>query len=148
MKKFDYKILSNPRIFEQNTVQPHTAMRTDKPYCFEGENPTAVLLNGKWKFKYSEKQNDFEGFEVDPDVKTNWQSNQTINRVTEDDYYYSLAKYKGLSADSVRTLDQDASILGSIINWIIDQIPGIDLNSLAREVKNTPKSDTLIEVKA
>ena len=47
MKKFDLKVLSNPRIFEQNTLEPHTNLRTDKPYCFEGENPTAVYLNGK-----------------------------------------------------------------------------------------------------
>lgn len=63
MKKFDMKILSNPRAFEQNTIQPHTNLRTDKSYCFEGENPTAVFLNGKWKFKYSERQDSFEGFE-------------------------------------------------------------------------------------
>lgn len=63
MKKFDYKVLSNPRIFEQNTIEPHTNLRTDKEYCFEGDVPTAVLLNGKWKFKFSDRQYDFQGFE-------------------------------------------------------------------------------------
>lgn len=63
MKTFDLKVLKDPKIFEQNTIEPLTNLRTDKPYCFEGENPTAKLLNDKWKFNYSEKQNDFEGFE-------------------------------------------------------------------------------------
>lgn len=139
-------------------LSPEVKTNTEQPYKFDDNSydypkesnsyPTKPEYGFKYEVTKDKANNDFEGFEVDPDVKTNWQSNQTINRVTEDDYYYSLAKYKGLSADSVRTLDQDASILGSIINWIIDQIPGIDLNSLAREVKNTPKSDTLIEVKA
>ena len=62
MKKFDLKILEKPTVIEQNTVEPHTNLRTDKAYCFEGENPTAVYLNGNWKFNYSENQNDFEGF--------------------------------------------------------------------------------------
>ena len=139
-------------------LSPEVKTNTEQPYKFDDNSydypkesnsyPTKPEYGFKYEVTKDKANNDFEGFEVDPDVKTNWQSNQTINRVTEDDYYYSLAKYKGLSADSVRTLDQDASILGSIINWITDQIPGIDLNSLAREVKNTPKSDTLIEVKA
>lgn len=113
--------------------------------------PTKPEYGFKYEVTKDKYNNDFEGFEVDPDKKTNWQSNSTVNTLLyliEDDYYYTLAKYKGLSADSVRTLGQDASILGSVINDIINRIPGIDLNSLAREVKNTPKSDTLIKVEA
>lgn len=72
MKTFDLKVLKNPRIFEQNTIEPHTNLRTDKEYCFEGENPTAVLLNGKWKFKYSEKQDDFKGFEQNNYDVSDW----------------------------------------------------------------------------
>lgn len=72
MKKFDLKVLSKPTIFEQNTIEPHTNLRTDKEYCFEGENPTAIYLNGNWKFKYFEKQNDFEGFENEKYDVTDW----------------------------------------------------------------------------
>ncbi len=72
MKNFDMKILANPRIFEQNTVEPHTNLRSDKPYCFEGENPTAVYLNGNWKFNYSERQDDFKGFESPEFDVSNW----------------------------------------------------------------------------
>ncbi len=74
MKKFDLKILKNPEIFEQNTLEPHTNLRTDKPYCFEGKNPVAYSLNGDWKFNYSENQNDFEGFEKEDYDISDWQS--------------------------------------------------------------------------
>ncbi len=63
MKEFNYEFLTNPKIFEDNTLSPHTNLRTDKPYCFDGKNPTAVYLNGEWKFNYSDRQDDFSGFE-------------------------------------------------------------------------------------
>lgn len=72
MKKFDLKTLEKPTVVEQNTVEPHTNLRTDKAYCFEGENPTAVYLNGNWKFNYSENQNDFEGFEQEKYDVSEW----------------------------------------------------------------------------
>lgn len=72
MSKFDLKILKEPTVFEQNTIEPHTNLRTDKPYCFDGENPTAVYLNGDWKFKYSENQNDFKGFETEKYDISDW----------------------------------------------------------------------------
>lgn len=72
MSKFDLKILKEPTVFEQNTIEPHTNLRTDKPYCFDGENPTAVYLNGDWKFKFSETQNDFKGFESEKYDIADW----------------------------------------------------------------------------
>lgn len=74
MKKFDLKILENPEIFEQNTLPPHTNLRSDKDYCFEGENPVAVFLNGDWKFNYSEIQTDFKGFESEKFDISDWQT--------------------------------------------------------------------------
>lgn len=72
MSRFNYNTLKNPRVFEQNTIDPHTNLRTDKPYCFEGDSPTAIYLNGNWKFRFSEKQNDFEGFENDKYDISDW----------------------------------------------------------------------------
>ena len=141
-----------------DNLSPEVKTTTEHPYKFDDNSydypkkSNSFPTKPEYGFKYEETKdkykNDFEGFEIDPDDKKNWNPNTIVNALTEDDYYYSLAKYKGLSADSVRTLKQDASSLGNIINRIIDLIPGIDLNSLAREVDRTPKSDTLIEVKA
>lgn len=107
MKKFDLKVLANPRIFEQNTLEPHTNLRTDKTYCFEGENPTAVYLNGKWKFKYSERQDDFDGFEnPDYDV-TDWNlipvpSEIELNCDERDPYYINA----GFTFNGTEKLEQ------------------------------------------
>ncbi len=107
MKKFDLKVLSNPRIFEQNTLEPHTNLRTDKPYCFEGENPTAVYLNGKWKFKYSERQDDFEGFENPNYDVTDWNlipvpAEIELNCDERDPYYINA----GFSFNGTAKLEQ------------------------------------------
>lgn len=141
-----------------DNLSPEVKTTTEHPYKFDDNSydypkrsnsyPTKPDYGFQYVVTKDKAKDDFEGFEIDPDDKKNWNPNTIVNAFTEDDYYYSLAKYKGLSADSVRTLKQDASSLGNIINRIMDRIPGIDLNSLAREVDRTPKSDTLIEVKA
>ncbi|MBP7058957.1 MAG: DUF4981 domain-containing protein [Lachnospiraceae bacterium] len=55
MKKFDFSIVKNPELFEQNSLPPHS----DHEYysCEEiaerGFSDYKLLLNGQWKFSYA-----------------------------------------------------------------------------------------------
>ncbi|MBQ2392433.1 MAG: DUF4981 domain-containing protein [Clostridia bacterium] len=69
---FDYSILRDTYIHSQNTLKPHTNMRSDKPCLFEGDAPDAVCLNGVWKFAYSEAENGYEGFEKSDYDVSSW----------------------------------------------------------------------------
>ena len=64
MKKFDFTIVKNPEIVQENTLPAHSD-HVCMPNWFEGEhNSFRMSLDGLWKFSYAKNMdlavNDFE----------------------------------------------------------------------------------------
>lgn len=53
MKKFDYSIVKNPEIFEQNRLSAHSDHLYVPPETVAGQNGFRFSLNGIWKFQYA-----------------------------------------------------------------------------------------------
>lgn len=136
-------------------LNPEVKTTTEQPYKFDDNSydypkransyPDPEKVEFEYEVTSDKAGNNFEGFVVDPDVKSNWDDvtiyvpfvgNTLIG-------YRTLARYDGLSPNVVKTLSE-----GSDFMELIDEfLPNLDLTSVANET-NIPKSDTLIEVNA
>lgn len=55
MDSFDEKIVADPKVFEQNSLEPHSDhdfFPNEEAY-YSGKNPFKIELNGFWKFSYA-----------------------------------------------------------------------------------------------
>lgn len=66
MSVFNYDILKDPEIFQENRLAPHADYQPYPSYAAyeQGENPYRLTLNGLWKFAYAQNYNcSIKGFE-------------------------------------------------------------------------------------
>ena len=80
---FDYNIVGNPKIFEQNRLMPHTEKK-DLVYDSESDEWISnrfLNLNGVWEFCYSNNYNTAPKFfeEIGYDCKA-WERSRAISK--------------------------------------------------------------------
>ncbi len=71
VQAFDYNIVRNPEIFQQNRLPAHS----DHSFYREKEGDCVCCLNGQWKFAYAENyESSIKGFEADAYDCRGWET--------------------------------------------------------------------------
>lgn len=131
---FDYNIVGNPKIFEQNRLMPHTE-KEDFVYDSESDEWISnrfLNLNGVWEFCYSNNYNTapkiFE--EIGYDCKA-WDKIKVPGHIQMQGYdvpHYTNTAYPWDGKENVKTgeLPKSLILLVLMLNILIFRINGLE----------------------